>query len=152
MARPSFKPSLKQRQEVHALARLCLPQDLITEYIGLRSVKSLKKHFSKELQLGLSEAIAHVSRVCFEMAKSQKYPAVTAFWINTIGSARLATTEGDSVFKMRFYKDSPPPGEEHEYVRTKAGDYLHERIVGPLPKKPKVMAAATLKHEGENNA
>ena len=100
MARPSFKPTAKQRQEVHALARICLPHDQIAEYVGLRSVKSLKKHFSKELQRGLSEAIAEVSRVCFEMAKSGKYPTVTTFWINTIGSGVLKVTDGESVFKM----------------------------------------------------
>ena len=41
---------------------------------------------------------------------------------------------------------------EHEYVRTKAGDYVHETVTGPLPKKPKVKAAATLKYGGENDA
>ena len=153
MARPSFKPTPMQRREVETLARLGLPHDQISEYVNLRSIKSLKKHFSKELQRGLSQAIAHVSRVCFEMAKSQKYPAVTTFWINTIGSAQLATVEGDSVFKMRFYREEPPPpDEEDEFVRTKDGLYLHERVIGPLPKKPRVTARATLKNGGENNA
>jgi len=152
MARPSFKPTLKQRQEVLALARLCLPHDLLAEYVGLRSVKSLKKHFPKELQRGLSEAIAHVSRACFEMAKSGKYPAVTTFWINTIGSAGLSTAQGDSVLKIRSYEDEPPPERAHEYVRTRAGDYMHETIIGPPSREGKTMAQATLKQRGEDHA
>jgi len=151
MARPSFKPTPKQGQEVHALARICLPHDQIAEYVGFRSVKSLKKHFSKELRRGLSEAIAEVPRVCFEMAKSGKYPTVTTFWISTIGSGELKITEGESVFKMLDFKDEPPPGREHEYVRTKAGNYVHETVIGPLPKKPK-RGPAALKNGGENNA
>jgi hypothetical protein len=152
MARPSFKPTPQQRKEVHALSRICLPHDQIAEYLGLRCAKSLKKHFPKELQRGLSEAIAEGSRVCFEMAKSGKFPLVTTFWINTIGSAELKTANGDSVFKLRDYQDEPPPGREHEYVRTRAGDYMHETVIGPPARKPRVIAAATLKHGGKNNA
>ena len=152
MARPSFKPTLQQRQHVHAMARICLPQDQIAEYVGLRSVKSLKKHFGKELRRGLTEAIATVSKVCFEMAKSGKYPLVTTFWINTIGSAGLSTTKTDSVMKLRFYEDQPPPGREHEYVRTRAGDYMHEQTTGAPARKPKAMNCSTSKQGGEDDA
>ena len=154
MARPSFKPTPQQRKEVLILARIFLPQDQIAEYVGLRSTRSLCKHFAKELRTGFTEAIEKVAETCFEMAKSGEHPQVTKFWIDTTGSAAFSGAKKDLVVKVRSYVDQPPPGHEHEYRLTKDGEYMREDITGPTrpARKPKAAKSSTLIPGGEGYA
>jgi hypothetical protein len=50
------------------------------ETVGLRSPKTLRKHFRAELNAGLAEATWAVARVAYEMANSGRYPQMTIFW------------------------------------------------------------------------
>jgi hypothetical protein len=80
MSRPSFCAKDRDRKLVHSLAALGLRQEQIAESVGLRSPKTLRKHFRKELDAGLAEATLSVVRVAHEMATSGRYPQMTMFW------------------------------------------------------------------------
>jgi hypothetical protein len=81
MARPSFRPTKEQRIRVRVLAVMGLRHEEICTILCLRSPKTLRKHFHRELLQGSAEAIAAVERTAWEMAESGRYPAMTYFWI-----------------------------------------------------------------------
>ena len=76
--------------QVKALASIGIPHAQIAEFLGLRSPQTVRRHFRKELARGEAEATAQVAQVCQQMAESGKFPVITMFWINTIGSAIAA--------------------------------------------------------------
>jgi hypothetical protein len=57
-------------------------EDIATE-LGLRSPKTLRKHFSPELERGAIQANTQVGQTLFKMATSGKHPAATIFWLKT---------------------------------------------------------------------
>jgi hypothetical protein len=81
MPRPSFKPTPEQRKLVRSLAAVGLRQEWICERLGLRSPKTLRKHFPEELSKGLAEATAAVARTGYQMALSGRYPSMLLFWL-----------------------------------------------------------------------
>lgn len=81
MSRPSFRATEEQRHLVKSLSALGMPQDQIGQMLGLRSPKTLRKHFRRELSSGMAEANAVVARVAYQMAESGRYPAMTFFWL-----------------------------------------------------------------------
>ena len=83
MARLQFVPTEDQRKLVKSLAAYGLLQQQIANIIGLRSVKTLRKHLRKELTLGGPEANAKVAQTAYQMAISGKHPSVTMFWLKT---------------------------------------------------------------------
>jgi len=78
--RPSYRPTEEQRQRVKSLSAMGLCQEDICDLVGLRSAKTLRKHFRQELSSGMAEANAAVARVAYEMAVSGRFPAMTFFW------------------------------------------------------------------------
>jgi hypothetical protein len=58
MARPRFMPSVEQRRLVRSLAACGIRQEEIAHYLGLRSVKTLRRHFREELGRAAVEATA----------------------------------------------------------------------------------------------
>src|SRR3954454_5114682 len=91
--RPSFQPNKGRRKLVKSLAVLGLRHEDIAIALGIRSPKTLRKHFRKELAGGMAEANAAVTRVAYEMAASGKMPMMTRFWLNT--AATVEGTESD---------------------------------------------------------
>jgi hypothetical protein len=82
MARPRFKPTKEQRNLVKSLAAYGIKLEGIARMVGLRSVKTLRRHFGAELTLGLFEAVAQVSQTHYQMARSGKHPACTIDFLN----------------------------------------------------------------------
>lgn len=80
MPRPSYQPTDEQRQMVKSLSAMGLRQEDICDMVGLRSPKTLRKHFRQELSSGMAEANAAVAHVAYEMAVSGRFPAMTFFW------------------------------------------------------------------------
>lgn len=60
MARPPFETDEKQRSLVKSLAMLGLQQEQICQVVGIRSPKTLRKHFRSELTRGELHAMANV--------------------------------------------------------------------------------------------
>ena len=81
MPRPSFRPTAEQRKMVKSMAAVGLTHEQMATAIGIRSPKTLRKHFRKPLNTGSAEAIARVTSVAYEMAQSGKYPSMTRFWL-----------------------------------------------------------------------
>ena len=80
MPRPSFRPTAEQRKLVRSLAAVGVPQQGMCVLVGIRSPKTLRKHFRPELSNGFAEAYAAVARTAYEMAVSGRYPAMSMFW------------------------------------------------------------------------
>ena len=85
MPRPSFRANKDRRKLVKSLAAIGMRHEDIAIAIGIRSPKTLRKHFRKELACGMAEANAAVTRVALEMASSGKIPLMTRFWLSTAG-------------------------------------------------------------------
>jgi hypothetical protein len=49
--------------------------------IGIRSAKTLRKHFRAELDRGGLEANSNVAQALYKMATSGKHAAATMFWL-----------------------------------------------------------------------
>jgi hypothetical protein len=103
MPRPSFKATTEQRKTVKSMAAVGLTHEQIATAIGIRSPKTLRKHFRKELTIGAAEATASVSAAALQMALSGKYPEVTKFWLNNVGDPGDEEFEGgeDSAWHHR---------------------------------------------------
>src|SRR2546422_11738930 len=86
MPRPSFKPTVEKQKMVKSMAAVGLTHEQMATAIGIRSAKTLRKHFREPLNAGNAEAIAKVTSVGYEMvgyemAQSGKYPSMTRFWL-----------------------------------------------------------------------
>ncbi len=82
-----FEPTAKERDIVKILAIVGTRQDIICRIIKRPGAKkpmtdkTLRKHFSDELELGTAEANGMVANVCYNMAISGLEPGMTAFWL-----------------------------------------------------------------------
>lgn len=83
MARPAFVPTKAHREMVRSMAAMGIPHEDIARKIGIRSPKTLRKHFRDELDLGATEANYKVAKTLFQMATSGGCPAATIFWAKT---------------------------------------------------------------------
>ena len=83
MSRPKYVPTKEQRLTVKTLSAFGIKQEGIARMVGLRSAKTLRKHFRDEIVLGAIEAVAQVSQTHFQMAKSGKHAVSTIHFLNT---------------------------------------------------------------------
>jgi hypothetical protein len=83
MARPRFVATVEQRKMVRSLAAYGTRQEDIARWVGLRSAKTLRRHFREELDRGATEANAQVAQSLYQQATSGKKTAATIFWLKT---------------------------------------------------------------------
>ena len=81
MPRPTLNPTNEERRLVKSLAAYGVPQEHIARRIGIRSVKTLRKHFREELDHGSLDANSTIAKTLFQMAKSGQHPIATMFWL-----------------------------------------------------------------------
>jgi hypothetical protein len=81
MARPKFVPTEEQRRTVKSLAAYGIKQEGIARVLGLRSLKTLRKHFRDDLTLGEIEGVAQVAQTHYQMAKSGKHANSTIHFL-----------------------------------------------------------------------
>jgi hypothetical protein len=108
-----YQPTEETRKRVKVLAGLGLPQEQICTLIGLRSPKTLRRYFSKELSLGIAESSANVLQASFKLASSRKNPAAAIFWLQTRarwsrGMTAAPGTESDEQL-IYLYEDYKVP-------------------------------------------
>jgi replication-associated recombination protein RarA len=115
MPRPQLKPTQEQRHLVRSMAGMGIPHGEIARKIGVRSPKTLRKHFRHELDLGATEANYKVAQTLFQMATSGKSPAATIFWAKTRN--RFKERPADDVRHV-----APPPF----IVAREQGDQRHD--------------------------
>jgi hypothetical protein len=83
MPRPQLKPTDEQRRLVKSLAAMGTPHEDIARKIGVRSPKTLRKHYREELDTGGIDANYKVAQALFKMATSGEHPVVSIFWAKT---------------------------------------------------------------------
>jgi hypothetical protein len=89
MPRPKIDPTPEQRALVKHLAAVGVPQEQIGRKIGIRSPKSLRKHFREELDLGAIDANASVAGALYKKAISGDTYA-QKFWLENRAGWRPA--------------------------------------------------------------
>jgi hypothetical protein len=80
MPRPKLNPTPDQRKQVKSFAAFGISHEDIAKVIGIKSPKTLRKHFRQELDLGAIEANARVAQTLFRMATSGDCPSATIYW------------------------------------------------------------------------
>lgn len=83
MPRPRFTPNAEQRRLVKSLSGYGVPQEQIARRIGIRSAKTLRKHFREELDRGILDSNTNVAQTLYKMATSGKDPIATLFWLKS---------------------------------------------------------------------
>lgn len=78
--RPPYKPTDEQRRMVRAMAGYGMPQIDIGTFLDI-DAKTLRKHFTRELELGSIEATTKVAQSLFRMATEGKNVAAAIFWM-----------------------------------------------------------------------
>src|SRR5258707_1688469 len=87
MARKSLQPTAEQRHLVKVMSCYGIRQEDITTEVGLRSPKTLRKHFREELDRGRIGADIEV-----KMAISGKRPSTTFYYLNRQTARRARST------------------------------------------------------------
>jgi hypothetical protein len=83
MPRPKLQPTEQQRRLVKSLVAMGNRQEDIARVLGIRSPKTLRKHYRQELDRGALEANHNVAQTLYKMATSGQRPAATMFWLKT---------------------------------------------------------------------
>src|SRR3954469_9632439 len=86
MPRPNLNPTDEQRRLVKHLAAVGEPQIRIAKKVGIRSEKTLRKHYRDEIDFGLLEANANVGGALYQNAMRGKVDA-QKFWLERRGGA-----------------------------------------------------------------
>jgi hypothetical protein len=81
MSRTVFAPSDEQRRLVKVISSYGIRQEDIAREVGLRSPKTLRKHFREELDHGRIGANIRVAKTLYQMAISGRNLSATVFWL-----------------------------------------------------------------------
>jgi hypothetical protein len=92
MPRPKFCPTEEQRLRVRSLAAFGVPQTNIAVSIGLRSPKTLRRHFRDELERAAHEANARVAQSLYQQASNGNITAAI-FWLKSRAGWRETAPE-----------------------------------------------------------
>jgi hypothetical protein len=80
MPRPKLQPTEEQRKRVKSLVAVGVPHEEIARQIGVRSPKTLRKHFRDELDRGQAEANASIAGALYNKAMGGDTSA-QKFWL-----------------------------------------------------------------------
>jgi hypothetical protein len=100
MPRPKLNPTEEQRRMVKTMTAMGAKQEDIALRLGVRSPKTLRKHFRDELDPGASEANMTIAQALYKNAKGGDVKA-EIFWLKCRAGWR-DRTESDG-------PASPPP-------------------------------------------
>jgi len=102
VARPRFVPTAEQRRMVRSMAAYGIQQEEIAHCVGIRSTKTLRRHFREDLDRAGVKANAQVAQTLFQMATSGKNALATMFWLRARAGWR------DNVVSFTRPADPPP--------------------------------------------
>jgi hypothetical protein len=112
------QPTPERRSKVKALAGFGLRQEEICAIIGLRSPKTLRRHYRRELAAGVAEATTKVRQTAFQLAMSGRDPRSTIFWLRTRGCwSRQMDVEERIVEEFVMEDYQPPPSMDQQVHR-----------------------------------
>src|SRR5260370_38650795 len=92
MPRPPLVPTEAQRSTVKSLAAYGIKQEDIATEVGLRSPKSLRKHFAQEIKRAATQATPRASHTLFKLAISGDDVASTISSLETRAGRRESTS------------------------------------------------------------
>ncbi|HTB11904.1 MAG TPA: hypothetical protein VK752_10045 [Bryobacteraceae bacterium] len=92
MARKAFEPAADERRVVKVMSACGIRQEDIATEVGLRSPKTLRKHFREELDRGRIGADIEVGKTLYKMAISGRRPAATIYYLNRQAARRARST------------------------------------------------------------
>ena len=129
MPRMKFEPTDELRRKVKVFVGCGVPQQQICHLIGIRSVKTLRKHFRVELELGPLEALAKVQQTAFRLATSGRSPRMTIRWLER--RARWAPgmrsrPEAGQVVDHKFVVEEYQPPMDADDARRDLASLLHD--------------------------
>src|SRR5918996_2526106 len=101
-------PTQEQRNQVKALSGFGLRQEDICAIVGLRSPKTLRRHFQRELEMGAVEATTKVRQTAFQLAMSGRDPRSTIFWLRTRARWSRQTDLEDRIIEEFVIEDYQP--------------------------------------------
>jgi hypothetical protein len=81
MPRPKLQATDANRKMVRMMAACGIDQEQIAARIGIRSPKTLRKHYREEIDRGATDANMMVGQTLFKMATSGEHPAATIYWL-----------------------------------------------------------------------
>ena len=99
---------------VKSMGALGTPHEDIARKLGIRSPKTLRKHFRDELDLGIIDANYKVRKTLYEMATSGDEPACTIFWDKTRNRSREPSNEGGPPAPPPFIVSVEPGGSDED--------------------------------------
>lgn len=115
MVKIRYQPSEEDRRKVKTLAGFGIPHKQIGVLMDLRSPKTLRRYFSKELKLGIVESSTSVMQSLFKSAASGRHPAMTSFYLKTRagwGPGMTLKREAEEDEQLIFvYEDYEVPAE-----------------------------------------
>lgn len=82
--RPPHEPTEETRKLVEALTACGIKVDECAKLVDV-TPKTLRKHYRRELDLGVARANAKVAQSLFQMATSGKNAAAAIFWLKVRG-------------------------------------------------------------------
>jgi len=103
MGRRKFNPTSEQRAVVSSLAAVGTQQQDIAKLIGIRSPKTLRLHFRKELDLAAINANANVAGSVYKSAMSGNVGAMDLWLRNRAGWGSARSTPAQAQMQQ------PPP-------------------------------------------
>ena len=102
MPRPKLIPTEEQRLQIKSLAAVGTPQEDIALKIGIRSPKTLRKYFRKELDLAATDANASVGAALYKKAMAGDTDA-QKFWLERRAGWRIWPTRYRTVNASALY-------------------------------------------------
>jgi hypothetical protein len=101
MPRPKLNPTEEQRSLVKQLAASGIPQKNIARKMNIRSVKTLRKYFREELDLGATDANTNVAAAMYQSAISGNVNAQRTWMFCRAGWGRPASNADATVTPIR---------------------------------------------------
>jgi hypothetical protein len=116
MARTPFAPSDEQRRLVKVMSSYGIHQEDIATEVGLRSPKTLRKHFRDELDHGRIGADISVAKTLYKMATSGRNLGATMFWL-----------ERRAGWRSRAQRETQPTAIPNFIVASRPTEYIPGR-------------------------
>ena len=123
MPKSKYQPTQDSRRQVKTLAGLGLRHEQICLSIGLRSPKTLRRYYSRELVLGIAESSTRIKQTAYRLGISGRDPAMTIFflkaragWSPGMNTKRKEELEEQVVYIYSDYKLAPAGGPSNETV------------------------------------
>lgn len=115
MPRQALKPTDAQRRMVKSMAAVGIPHERIARKIGIRSAKTLRKHFRDDLDFGMIDADYQVGKTLYEMAVSGEEPSATIFLAKKRKLFEETASDSTAPAAVPAFIVGPEPGgDEHD--------------------------------------